>query len=59
MNVERKRLKDVNLNSRGLLSPRFYDYKIMASERRVYKALRHAELVSASHCEPLLTPFTR
>ena len=23
MNVERKRLKDVNLNSRGLLSPRY------------------------------------
>ena len=28
-------------------------------QRRGYKALRHAELVSASHCEPLLTPFTR
>ena len=23
-------------------------------QRRGYKALRHAELVSASHCEPLL-----
>ena len=32
MSVER--LKDGNMNSRGLLSPRFYDYKIMASERR-------------------------
>ena len=45
------------MNSRGLSSPRFYDYTIMASERRGFKALRHAELVSASHCEPLLTPL--
>ena len=62
MSVYKRRLKDAKLNSRGLLSPwkpihTPTENRLEDGNRQRIQRLKvdgHAELVSASHCEPLL-----